>query len=369
MVVLQNAPFNIVPQIHVVGKACNLRCEYCFYSGQDQSTIVPISEQLFKKFFIEFFKIYSNYTGNLTFIWHGGEPLLLGLERFKKLIEIQKELNNCKFKIKNALQTNGTLINREWINFFKKNNIGIGISYDGPGIYNQLRKTFNGVNISERIEETIYLLNQYGFKFGIIITITKKNHDYIKDILDFLLKQFKVYSVGLNFYFNEKDTEFSLTNDDAYKVIRSAFEWWIKKSKTENVFNIREIKDYIAGVYNKIGYSCKRNGTCGNFITLHPDGLITACARLCDLPEAQFGNLNSSSLLDILNGEKRKNFLNLIDSSYENCIGCKYFLVCRNGCSYHRILKIMGKYYFCESTKELYAFFEKEVKNKINMNF
>ena len=67
----------------------------------------------------------------VTFSWQGGEPTLLGLDFYKKAVELQKKYSNGK-KIENTFQTNGVLLNDEWCEFFKENNFLIGLSIDGP---------------------------------------------------------------------------------------------------------------------------------------------------------------------------------------------------------------------------------------------
>jgi uncharacterized protein len=69
--------------------------------------------------------------------------LLAGLKFYRRVVEIQHEICPQNYKLRNAIQTNGTLLNQEWGDFFKEYNFGIGISLDGPKeIHDKHRKFF-----------------------------------------------------------------------------------------------------------------------------------------------------------------------------------------------------------------------------------
>ena len=68
----------------------------------------------------------------IEFIWHGGEPLLAGLDFYRKVAEFQHKWIQQGKKIINFLQTNATLINSELTDFFMKNNFIIGVSVKHP---------------------------------------------------------------------------------------------------------------------------------------------------------------------------------------------------------------------------------------------
>src|ERR1035437_2076458 len=109
-----------------IGNFCNLRCIYCFYSHLDQSKLKKMSDVLLEKLIRDLSEVSDK---NVIILWHGGEPLLAGLDFYKKAVEEQSKYPSVHFE--NRLQTNATLMNEEWIMFFKQNNFGIGVSLDG----------------------------------------------------------------------------------------------------------------------------------------------------------------------------------------------------------------------------------------------
>ena len=122
--------FNIM--IKSAGSLCNLDCQYCYYL--DKAEIYGgreprMSEAMLEKVIKEY--IDANEVPEVTFNWHGGEPLVIGLDFYRKAIEFEKKHAGNKV-IHNTIQTNGTLINREWAKFFRENDFLVGISLDGP---------------------------------------------------------------------------------------------------------------------------------------------------------------------------------------------------------------------------------------------
>src|SRR3989344_8315205 len=118
---------------------CNLRCKYCSVGDPDSTYM---SEEIARES-IE--KIAKRYPGsNTKFIWHGGEPLLPGLEFYRRIIKIEEPLRQEGYVISNIIQTNGSLINQEWAYFFKQHNFGVGSSIDGPEEINNRTRVFEG---------------------------------------------------------------------------------------------------------------------------------------------------------------------------------------------------------------------------------
>ena len=123
-----------------IGSLCNLNCTYCYYL--DKADIygkeLKIPLEVLEKSIKEYLEI--NDSEEITFDWHGGEPLLLGLEYFEKIVELQKKYKGGK-KIFNTVQTNATLLNPDFASFFKNNNFLLGVSIDGPqGVHDKYRK-------------------------------------------------------------------------------------------------------------------------------------------------------------------------------------------------------------------------------------
>jgi uncharacterized protein len=104
------------------GALCNLHCTYCYYLEKQElykdKKILKMPEDLLEKYIFQHFEACSE--DYIIFSWHGGEPMLAGIDFYRKAVEMQQKFNTRGIKIINGIQTNGTLINEEWCRFFSK---------------------------------------------------------------------------------------------------------------------------------------------------------------------------------------------------------------------------------------------------------
>ena len=132
--------------IKPIGARCNLRCSYCYYLNKsdicspDNKTVMD--DDILEQYIMQHFSISSSDV--VLFTWHGGEPLLAGIDFYQKALFFQKKyLPNGKSFL-NGIQTNGTLITKEWCDFFIENKFIVGISIDGPEVFhNKMRHSEN----------------------------------------------------------------------------------------------------------------------------------------------------------------------------------------------------------------------------------
>ena len=141
--------FNLM--IKPAGSSCNLGCHYCYYldkaelyGGMQPKMSLDMLEKIVKEY------IAANDTPEVTFNWHGGEPLVMGLDFYRKAVEYQNKYADGKI-IHNTLQTNGTMITPESAEFFRRNDFLIGISIDGPqDVHDRYRKDKGVFECGER---------------------------------------------------------------------------------------------------------------------------------------------------------------------------------------------------------------------------
>lgn len=175
---------NITPLIYPASIECNLSCSYCFHRDKKVSSeFSRMKIVIFEKFIRDLIALKEK--GEIEIIWHGGEPLMRGLDFYEKVIAIispyskEKNINHC-------LQTNGILVNEEWAKFFKFNNFKIGISTDGPEVlHNVFRKTKARISSFGKVVAAIELLQSYEIPLGIVVVVHSMNARHPKEIFDF----------------------------------------------------------------------------------------------------------------------------------------------------------------------------------------
>ena len=166
--------------LHVVAKpigpACNLNCEYCFYLEKQALFAAGeqyrMSDSVLSAFITGY--ISSQPTPVVEFVWQGGEPTLLGIDFFKRVMELQKPFAKGR-TITNSLQTNGTLLTDEWCRFLKKHNFMVGISLDGPKeIHDRYRKDRKGRGTFEQAMRGLRLLQKHKVEYNVLACVARE---------------------------------------------------------------------------------------------------------------------------------------------------------------------------------------------------
>ena len=128
----QAGPVAFSTMLKPAGSACNLDCHYCYYldkAVQYGGRQAVMSDELLELYVKQY--ICANEVDTVQFCWHGGEPLLLGVDFYRRAMEFQRKYADGK-RIENTLQTNGTLVDEAWCDLFASNNFLVGVSLDGP---------------------------------------------------------------------------------------------------------------------------------------------------------------------------------------------------------------------------------------------
>ena len=168
-----------------IGSVCNLGCSYCYYLDKfksDERSVLPL--ELLEKIIKEYIEINDNE--QIVFDWHGGEPLLLGLDYFKKIVEFQKRYRGNKH-IYNTIQTNATLLDGDFALFFKENNFLVGVSIDGPqDIHDKFRRDKGDNPTFLKVMRGIEMLHRYAVDFNTLTTISKAGEGRGLDVYEFM---------------------------------------------------------------------------------------------------------------------------------------------------------------------------------------
>ncbi|MEK9150603.1 MAG: radical SAM protein [Patescibacteria group bacterium] len=362
--VILTSPLKVmVPIIKVVGDFCNLRCQYCFYNTKDQLTRRMMKDELLEKFLAQYMGL---FTGRLIFIWHGGEPLLAGLPFFKKIVDIQaKNLRDGQI-IQNTIQTNATLIDNAWAEFFRAHDFRVGVSLDGDKeSHDHFRLSHGGGSSFNRVMRGIEILRRHGIEPGIIQTLTHDNVPRAKENFNFFVNILGIKSWGVNDYLdvagiNKAMLGQTIMNEELTQFIKTYIDLWLAQDDSD--LRVREIENFISGVSGKRAPNCIFNGSCTGFFCLEYDGRVYPCDRLSNRPELLFGNLSRQSLLEILNGSTRLKYAEDINSLHPDCAVCEWQKACYNGCTIHRVGGTRGKYYYCETRKAVFAYLKEKVE-------
>lgn len=169
--------YNSLSILVVPTDICNMNCKYCYHEAHFAEHTMMADEVLEKLMAVTI----PNYQ-KIHFIWHGGEPLIMGLGFYRKVLQLQKKYSNNGQKIQNSIQTNLTLLDDNWVDFFIENKFGIGSSFDG--VCNDCTR-----GKSEQILAGRKKITDRGWHCGNIMVVSKLNIFSLKSSYEFFKKK------------------------------------------------------------------------------------------------------------------------------------------------------------------------------------
>lgn len=334
-----------------IGPVCNLACCYCYYLDKSRfcqgDTVMSLV--LLEKIIKEYIEI--NDSEQIVFDWHGGEPLLLGLVYFRKIVEFQNKYKGNKH-IYNTIQTNATLINDDYATFFKENNFLVGVSIDGPqDIHDNFRNDKCGDPTFLKVMRGIELLHRYAVDFNTLTTINKASEGRGLEVYQFLK------SIGSHYmqfmpvfeYVNQKNNIVSPENENSIlanwsvnpveygKFMCDIFDCWVKYDVGSYFVNLFD--STLANYCGLNPGSCIYSETCGANAVIEHNGDIYPCDHFV-YPNYKLGNVKENTLKEIISSEKNIRFgVDKRNALSNQCIRCKYYFACHGECPKHRFDK------------------------------
>ena len=374
----KNKPFAFQAMAKPIGPTCNLNCTYCYYLEKHKlykdTGSFRMSDDLLETFIKQY--IIVQEVPVIQFVWQGGESTLLGLDYFKRIVELQKKHASGK-KIENAFQTNGTLLDDEWCAFLKKHNFLVGISIDGPKHLHDAHRPFrNGSPSFEKVMNGIMLLKKHKVEFNTLTVIHRDNVKYGVEIYNFLkfigsgFLQFipivertkkNADTDTLNLVGPEHPeayvTDWSVRPDDYGDFLITIFNEWVKRDVGSVYVQIID-----ATLANWVGESpgiCVFSPTCGDAVVVEHNGDVYSCDHFV-YPEYKLGNIKERTLFSFVKSEKQQAFGNKKLMGLPNqCITCEYRFACHGECPKHRFLRTasgeLGLNYLCSAYKKFYT--------------
>ncbi len=356
-----------------VSDGCNLHCTYCYEGpvGLRQ----PLSRMNTESLERIIDEACNQGVNRIGFSFHGGEPLLAGIDFFVHAMNIQEKYKQQGINIENTVQTNGTLIDDAWIRFFEQYNFTVGISFDGiKSIHDKHRVFGNKKGSYDKVLNAIRKVQKAKIPLGIISVITNEHAGYAKehfntfsdlDILDFAVTP----SFGLI-----GDTDVGSVDSGIFsEYVIELFEEWINSGRGD--MKIRIVQDAMKGFLGENLTICSLAGTCSKIIAVEPNGDVKSCTRSCGDAEKVFGNIQNNTLGDIVSGDNYENFIKNEEAGQMSAKNCQWFEICHNGCSANRTknnrVDITGAGRFCDcdalpGQEKGYAGIYRHIRNRIH---
>ena len=352
------APTAFSSMVKPLGSLCNLDCVYCYYLDKAETVYSEKQHLMSDEVLEEYIRQYI--TGNdipeITFVWHGGEPLIAGLDYFRKAIDLQKKYAGSK-KIVNTIQTNGTLVNAEWCRFFKENNFLVGISVDGPrSIHDAYRVNKNGIPTFDKVNDAIELFRRYGVEFNTLTVVNNLSEGRGTEIYRFMKSlgsKYMQFLPVLEYVAHKEGTErpfivrpgtagsvkapWSVSAAGYGKFLTDIFDDWVL-TDVGTIF-VQAFDMTLAQWVGAKPGMCVYSETCGDALVVEYNGDVFSCDHFV-YPEFKLGNILESDLRDLYKSPGQFEFgINKRNSLPRYCLRCKYYFACRGECPKHRFMK------------------------------
>ncbi len=374
---MSHFPFHIM--VKPAGALCNLDCEYCFYlekeplypEKRERAMQAGMLEQYIRS------HIEAEPSDSVTFAWQGGEPTVLGVGAFERIIELQLRYAAGK-KIQNTLQTNGTLLDDRWGEFLSQNQILVGLSIDGPReLHDYYRRDKGGRGTFDQVIRGLDILHKHAIEFNTLTVVNSHNSAYPIEIYSFL-KQ-----IGSRFmqFIPVVERRAARPTDNGLVLIQPAFEEeaavteWSVVPLTFGHFLCRIFDEWVkrdVGSYYIQHFDvaleswlvipqslCVFRRTCGSALALEHSGDLYSCDHFV-YPENRLGNIADQPLLGLVRSAQQEEFGRAkLKTLPRMCRECSVRFACNGGCPKHRFAVTpegeSGLNYLCAGYK---CFFE-----------
>jgi uncharacterized protein len=351
------------------GSACNLRCDYCFflkkgrlYPGSAMRMTGEVHEAYIRQL------LEAHRAPLVTVAWQGGEPTLMGLDFYRRSVELQEKYRKPGTRVENTFQTNGILLDDAWCRFFRENDFLIGLSLDGPReLHDFYRKDKGGGGTFDRVIAAARLLQTHTVEFNILCTVNAKNSRHPLDVYRFFRDELGArYIQFIPIVERDNDTGFqeggavtdrSVEPGRFGRFLIEVFDEWVKRDVGSSF--VLNFDAALAGWLDMAGTVCIFGPTCGLGPALEHNGDLYSCDHFVE-PAFLLGNIMETPMVDLVASERQRRFgQDKEDTLPRTCRECRFLRICHGECPKNRFVVAAdgepGLNYLCAGYR---AFFE-----------
>ena len=383
--------------VKAVGSLCNLNCTYCYYLHKEgllhQPKAPRMSDELLEQHIRQYIEAQTG--SEVVFSWQGGEPTLLGLEFFRKVVALEAKYKKPFQIIQNDLQTNGTLLDEEWAVFLKQHRFVVGLSCDGPKeLHDHYRVTKGGQPTHARVMAAARLLKKHGVPFNGLCVVNRKSARHPLDVYRFLTCELGVWRVQLISCVEPKVfrsvapqkwdpsvipvvgtaqarpgapdsvvTDCSLDPEDWGTFLCKVWDDWYARD-----FGKVHVDLFETAVAQSMGLPSQRCITaefCGKSLAVEHNGDVFSCDHYV-YPEYRVGNIQNTDWSELAYGDQAKSFgFAKRDTLPAYCRECPHLKLCWGECPKNRLVRTpsgaAGLNYLCPGLKKFYAHIQRDM--------
>jgi uncharacterized protein len=379
------------------GALCNLDCAYCFYLHKTELLHQPSTPRMTDEILDEHIRQYIvAQTGDrVVFSWQGGEPTLMGLDFFRRVVDLQVRYKKPGQDIENDLQTNGLLLTEEWAAFLKRHRFLVGLSIDGPKrLHDRYRVTKGNKPSHDGVMSAARLLRKHGVPFNALCVVHRENARYPLDVYRFLTRDFGARRVQLipcvepaSFQTTAPQrwnpaalprvgrpearpgfpgsvvTDWSVDPEDWGKFLCKVWDDWYHRDYGKVHVDLFE-----TAVVQSMGLRAQRCVTaefCGKAMAVEHNGDVYSCDHYV-YPEYRLGNIREQHWEEMAFGDRQRSFgYAKRESLPAYCRGCESLTLCWGECPKNRLVRTPegepGLNYLCSGLRTFYSHIQRDM--------
>lgn len=350
----KQAPVAFATLVKPIGSTCNLDCQYCYYLDKAdlyEGRQACMNDELLEAYIRQY--IEGNDVPVITFCWHGGEPLMTGLDFYRRAVELQKKYAGEK-KIENTLQTNGTLITEEWCRFFADNNFLVGLSIDGPrDIHDAYRTNKGGEPTFDKVMKAVELMTRHKAEFNTLSVVNNLSEGRGAEVYQFMKSIGSRYMQFLPVVEHVKDVagsargaivppysegsrlaEWSVSAEGYGRFMIDIFDRWVIQDVGQYFVQLFDVA--LAQWFGVRPGLCAFCETCGDGLVVEHNGDVYSCDHFV-YPKYKLGNIQTDDLKTLFTSSAQFDFgVQKRSTLPRECLRCDYYFACRGECPKHR---------------------------------
>ncbi len=296
-----------------------------------------------------------------SFAWQGGEPTLMGLDFYKKAVELQKTHGNNAQAVSNALQTNAVLLDDNWCRFLNEYEWLVGISLDGPKhLHDHYRLDHAGSPTFDKVISAIDKCRKHKVQFNILVLLNDKNVTEPDELFDFF--------TGMNIRYLQfvpcvesstspgSVTDFSITPQQFGTFLCRIFDRWIEYGPEK--LSIRILDSIMNYLIHGRHTNCSFSNSCNDYIVIEHNGDAFCCDFFVD-DAHKLGNILDTDIGRLTQGKTKRSFARQKSRIADKCLICRHSALCRGGCLKDRLIlngNSSDPSYFCHAYKQFFDY-------------
>ena len=348
-----------------IGALCNLDCHYCYYLKKEhlypKGETFQMTDETLEDYIVQ--HIDASPEAVIRFSWHGGEPTILGLNYFRRIVALQRKHQPPDRSIVNGIQTNGTLLDEDWCRFLAREGFTVGLSLDGPPEMHDLyRVTKDQKPTHEQTMRGYELLQKHGVYTDILCVVNAHNVQFPLQVYRFFRQNNAQYITFLPMVEPQQDTRggvspISVPAEAWGAFLCAIFDEW--RDQDIGRVKVQIFEEAARTAFNQEHSLCIFRPTCGDIPVIEHNGDFYSCDHFVDV-EHRLGNIKETPLVELLESPAQRAFGRAkLETLPRYCMECGVRAMCNGECPKNRFLETPdgepGLNYLCAGYRRFFT--------------